>query len=85
MNFFSELIFRLWGQTPAFFKTLQKISLIISGITALPTILTRFGITLPDMWNNVLFQIISVCGVVATVISQLTVTATAKENANIKD
>lgn len=85
MTFFSELIFRLWGKTPAFFKTLQKISLIISGITALPTILTQFGIVLPDMWNNVLFQIISACGVVATIISQLTVTAKEKETAQLKD
>lgn len=85
MNFLAELVVRLFGETPAFFKTLQKIQIAISFITALPTFLISVGIEIPESLDSIVFQIISVATAVGAFISQLTLTSKAKEIVKIKD
>jgi hypothetical protein len=84
-DFLAELVVRLLGKTPAFFKIVRMISIIIAIITGLPTFLQSAGVDLPDAWDSVVLQVISVAGMVGAFISQLTVTTDDKEKKNIKD
>jgi hypothetical protein len=85
MNFLAELVVRLFGKTPAFFKTLQIITVIVAVITGLPTFLTQVGIDLPDAWDSIVLKIISASSMVGAFISQLTLTTQEKEVEKIKD
>lgn len=85
MNFLVELVARLLGKTPAFFKTVQIITVVIAVITGLPTFLDQVGIDLPEAWDSVVLKIISVASLVGTFISQLTLTSGEKKVQGIKD
>ena len=85
MNFLAELIVRLFGKTPAFFKTLQYIQIGIAIITGLPTLLIQSGVDLPESWDSIVLKIISVASIVGTFIAQLTLTNKEKEAEKIKD
>ena len=85
MNFLAELIARLLGETPAFFKTLQTITVVIAIITGLPTFLTQAGLDLPDAWDTIILKVISIASMVGAFISQLTLTAKGKEAKGIVD
>ena len=84
-DFLAELVVRLLGKTPAFFKIVQIISVVIAIITGLPTFLQSAGVDLPDAWDSVVLQVISVAGMVGAFISQLTVTSEEKAMRQIKD
>lgn len=85
MNFLAELIVRLFGKTPAFFKTLQYIQIAIAIITGLPTLLIEAGVNIPESLDSIVLQVISVSSLVGTFIAQLTLTNKEKESENIKD
>ena len=85
MNFLAELIVRLFGKTPAFFKTLQYIQIAIAIITGLPTLLIESGVNIPDSLDSIVLQVISVSTLVGSFIAQLTLTSKEKEVGNIKD
>lgn len=85
IQFIAELITRLFGKTPKFFKWIQIISLSITVITASLNALINSGYELPVTFNQLVLKVISICGIVATVISQLTVTTKDKEAKGIKD
>lgn len=85
MNFLAELIVRLFGKTPAFFKTLQYIQIGIAIITGLPTLLIESGVDLPESWDSLVLKIISVSSIIGTFIAQLTLTNKEKEVEKIKD
>ena len=85
MIFLAELIARLFGKTPAFFKTVQIITVLVAVITGLPTFLEQVGIDLPEAWDSIVLKIISVASLVGTFIAQLTLTTQEKEVQKIKD
>lgn len=85
MNFLAELIVRLLGKTPAFFKTVQIITVLVAVITGLPTFLDQVGIDLPEAWDSIVLKVISVASLVGTFIAQLTLTNSEKEAGKIKD
>lgn len=84
-QFLAELIVRIFGKTPKFFKTLQLITIVIAIITGLPTFLAEAGVELPEAWNNVVLKIISISSMVSSVIAQLTLTTDDKVIEGIKD
>jgi carbon starvation protein CstA len=84
-DFLAELVVRLLGKTPHFFKIIRMISIIIAIITGLPTFLQSAGVDLPAAWDSVVLQVISIAGMVGAFISQLTVTTEEKTIRDIKD
>jgi hypothetical protein len=84
MNFLAELLLRLFGETPAFFKVVRLVGLITAGIGALPTFLEKAGYALPEAYNNIVFQAVAIAGAVTAFISQLTLTPEAKKDLKVK-
>jgi hypothetical protein len=85
MNFIIELIVRLFSKTPKFFTTLKIVLAIVTVITGIPAFLTESGIVFPDAWQPVILKVVSVASLVGTIISQMTMTDTDKEDNDIKD
>ena len=85
IDFIAELLTRLFGKTPWFFKVIQILSVVTAIVTGLPQFLTDAGIIIPDAWNAISSQVVSIASLVATFISQLAVTTSVKEEKNIPD
>ena len=85
IDFIAELLTRLFGKTPWFFKVVQILSVVTAIVTGLPQFLTDAGIIIPDAWNAISSQVVSIASLVATFISQLAVTTSVKEEKNIPD
>jgi hypothetical protein len=85
MDFFAELILRLFSKTPHFFKVIKIISVILAAITGLPSALMSIGLDLPDVWDNVILKAVSAASVGAFFVAQLTVTTKVKQSENLPD
>ena len=85
ITFFAELFKRFFSEKPWFFKWVQGVSAAVAFITGLPTLLASSGIVLPEAWNAISSQIISVAAIVAAFIAQLTVTTKVKEDEHLRD
>lgn len=87
-NFLSEMLKRLFGKTPWFFKVIQIISGIIAVIMLGPDIIDAIqgsGIKLPDTWTGFVAKAVGIASAISTVIAQLTVTTEVKEKQNIPE
>jgi hypothetical protein len=84
-QFLSELLLRLFGDTPWFFKVVRIISIVLALITGLPTLIESSGIVLPDAISILSSQIISVAALLSAFIAQLTVTSEFKKREGFKD
>ena len=88
IDFIAELLIRLFGKTPWFFKVVQIISAIIAIVMLGPDILDGIqsgGIELPNTWTSFVKKAVGIAGVVSLVIAQLPVTTSVKEKENIPD
>lgn len=87
-KFIAELVTRLFGKTPWFFKVIQIISAIIAVVMLGPDILKGIesgGLELPDTWSSFVAKAVGIAAAVSTVIAQLPVTTSVKEDKNIPD
>lgn len=87
-DFFAELLVRLLGKTPWFFKVVQIISGIVSVVLLGPDILNfiqGLGITLPSSWGEFVAKAVGVASMVGVFIAQLAVTTDVKQKENIPD
>lgn len=74
ISFFAELIGRLFSKTPAFFKVIQVISVIVAIVTGLPAMLAGIpGLVLPAFIVALESKVISIAGLVSLFISSLPV------------
>lgn len=73
IKFFAELVSRLFSKTPAFFKVIQVVSVIVTIVTGLPSLLESFGITLPTAFTTLESKAVAIAGVVSLFISSLPV------------
>lgn len=85
MNFLNELIIRLFSDKPWFFKVVQVISVITALVTGLPQFLADSGISLPETWQSLSSQVVSIAAMVAAFVSQLTVTDKTKKENNLRN
>lgn len=85
VDFIAELLLRLFGKTPWFFKVIQVLSIVTAIVTGLPEFLLEAGVQLPDAWAAISSKVVSVAALVATFISQLTVTTSVKQKENLPD
>lgn len=85
LSFAAELLTRLFGKTPKFFKIVQILSIVVTLLSGLPAYLQESGVILPEYLNAIASKVVAVCGIVATVIAQLTVTTQDKEAKGLKD
>ena len=78
----TELYTRITSETPSFFKKIQKIALVISGMcSAIIVFYTQLPQSFSDTISISLIKYITISGIVAAAISQLPVVNTN----NIKD
>jgi len=85
MNFLAELILRLFGKTPQFFKIVQIVSIVVAAITGLPEFLIEIGLDLPEAFDVIANKVVAIAAIVSAFISQLTVTTTVKKEENLPD
>jgi hypothetical protein len=85
MSFLAELVLRVFGKTPHFFKVVQVVSIIIAAVTGLPDFLNSIGLDLPESFDVIANKVISIAAIVAAFIAQLTVTTDTKKQEHIPD
>jgi hypothetical protein len=85
MNFLAELVLRLFGKTPQFFKIVQVVSIVVAAVTGLPEFLNEIGLDLPESFDILANKVVAIAAIVAAFISQLTVTTDTKKQENIPD
>jgi hypothetical protein len=85
MSFLAELVLRLFGKTPHFFKVVQIVSVVVAAITLLPEFLVEIGLDLPDTFDVLASKVVGYAALVGAFISQLTVTTDTKKQENIPD
>lgn len=73
VTFFAELVGRLFSKSPAFFKVIQIVSVIVAVVTGLPQILTAANIVLPAAFTSLESTVVSIASLVALFISSLPV------------
>lgn len=73
VKYVAELISRLFSKTPAFFKVIQVVSVLVTIVTGLPTILESVGITLPAPFSSLESKVVAIAGLVSLFISSLPV------------
>ena len=83
--FVVELLLRLFGETPWFFKVIKIIGIIVAIITGIPVLLANAGVVLPEAINAIASQVVAIASIVASVVAQLTVTSSFKKKEHIKD
>ena len=69
MNFFNELIIRLFGETPYFFKVIQIASVATALIIGMPEWLHNAGVTLPAAWEAIGNDVVGYAAMVAAFIA----------------
>jgi hypothetical protein len=84
-DFFSELLLRLFGKTPWFFKVVQVLAVVTALVTGLPEFLESAGVDLPAAWDAVSSKVVSIASLVAAFIAQLPVTTDVKKKENLPD
>ena len=72
-SFLREIFNRLGQKNPLFFTVISWIGVAATVITGLPLILEDLGISLSPFIEQISNKIIAYCGIVVTVISNLTV------------
>lgn len=73
IEFFSELINRLFAKSPKFFKIFQIVSGLVALVAGLPALLDSLHVVLPAALSALESKVVGVAGVVALFISLLTV------------
>jgi hypothetical protein len=84
-DFIKELLIRLLGKTPWFFKVVQVLAVLTAIVTGLPTFLENAGLDLPDSWDIVSSKVVSIAALVGAFVSQLTVTTEVKDKEQLPD
>jgi hypothetical protein len=84
-EFFTELLIRLFGDTPWFFRVVRVVSIVLAIITGLPGLLESAGIVLPEAIAAISSQVIFIASILAAFIAQLTVTSDFKKKEGLKD
>lgn len=82
VGFFAELIARFVSPTPTFFAILRNAGLVLGVLSAIPTLLTAVGISIPSAYTGIASKIISAISFATALVSQLgstTVPATPVE------
>ena len=74
-DFLKELVNRLGGKSPKFFRTLKTIALILTAVAGIPTVLSMTGVILVGSTLLLITKIATIAGLVSTFISSLTVEA----------
>jgi hypothetical protein len=82
--FFIELIIRLASKTPWIFRVIQVISSATLFITGLPLLLQSSGINLPDRWDAIASEVVSISSIVAIFVSQLAVPTNVVDSEKLK-
>ena len=85
MTFIHELVIRLWGDTPWFFKVVQIISVAAALIIGLPDWLRDSGVEIPGAWKSIGNEIVGYAAMVAAFVAQLTTTAEVKKAEGLRD
>ena len=85
MNFFAELIIRLFGKTPKFFKIVRTLGLVLTVITGLPAFLAAQGIELPAPIDAIASQVVAIASALGALVSQLTMTSEEKQKEGVSD
>lgn len=70
-DFLRELVHRFGAKNPKFFTILAWIGAIVSFITGIPMLLDQLGLHIP-VWEKFESKILFYCGIVMTIISNLT-------------
>ena len=83
--FVVELLLRLFGETPWFFKVIKIIGIVVAIITGIPVLLSNAGVELPDAINAIASQVVAIASIVASFVAQLTVTSSFKKKEHIND
>jgi hypothetical protein len=83
--FVVELLLRLVGDTPWFFKVIKIIGIVVAIITGIPVLLSNAGVELPDAINAIASQVVAIASIVASFVAQLTVTSSFKKKEHIND
>jgi L-asparagine transporter-like permease len=83
--FVLELIVRLFGETPWFFKVIKVLSIITALITGVPLLLSNAGIELPEAINAIASQVVAIAAIVGAFVAQLTVTTSFKKKEQLQD
>jgi hypothetical protein len=76
ISFLSEILKRLFTQSPLFFKVWQWISMAALAVSGLPSLLTTLGITLPPALTVLENKFVTVGAAVALFMSMLTTQGT---------
>ena len=84
-EFFTELLIRLFGDTPWFFKVIKIIGIVVAIITGIPVLLSNAGVELPEAINAIASQVVAIASILAAFIAQLTVTSDFKKKEGLKD
>jgi len=84
-DFISELLLRLFGKTPWFFKVVQVLAVLTAVVTGLPSFLESAGLDLPESWDVVGNKVVSIASLVGAFVAQLTVTTDVKKKENLPD
>lgn len=71
VDFFAELLTRLFSKSPKFFIVIQWISGVIGFITGIPLLLNYFEIKLPDNLNILESKTMLICALISLIISKL--------------
>jgi hypothetical protein len=85
LDFVRELLIRLFGKTPWFFKVVQVLAVLTAIVTGLPSFLESAGLDLPDSWDSLSNKIVSIAALVGAFVSQLTVTTDVKKREDLPD
>lgn len=72
LKFLAELIKRLFKKTPAFFKVVRAIGLILTVVAGLPALLESSGVVLPSAIAAIASKVLAIIGLVIAFIAQLT-------------
>jgi L-asparagine transporter-like permease len=83
--FVVELLLRLFGETPWFFKVIRIIGIVVAIITGIPALLSNAGVELPESIDAIASQVVAIASIVATFVAQLTVTSSFKKKEHIND
>lgn len=83
--FVVELLLRLVGDTPWFFKVIKIIGIVVAIITGIPVLLSNAGVELPEAINAIASQVVAIASIVASFVAQLTVTSSFKKKEHIND
>jgi hypothetical protein len=84
-DFIKELLIRLFGKTPWFFKVVQVLAILTALVTGLPSFLESAGLDLPDSWDVISSKVVSIAALVGAFVSQLTVTTEVKKRDHLPD